>query len=1115
MDSLGMLSPQDKTLARAAPEGCSSTDTVATRHRSDGFPPTVKTCGRVIFSFVLLVSFLTAGAESGVCATPRANNTGAAEQLIAEADDLSDEWAEGSLRKALTKFDLASRILSGSGDLRRAAIILMKAGEVSVSLGEYREALERYRRAINAAKTGGANLEASEALSETGRLYSLLGDNEKAQTAVVQALEFFSPANQKNQSSSFIAGRARALGNFAEVQYSRGNLLKASENFTQALDLLAGVGDTVGQARAHRFLAYIAGSLGEPDKVSGEISTALALYRATNHKRGEGLCLSTQGTLHSLKRDEEQAIKFQTEAGNIFRGIGDRPSEGITLMGLGQAYEDLSDYQTALEKYREALRLFRASDSFDFASVAVFKVAKTYRQLGDTARALITYEECLKLSRAAKKTRTEANALNEVALIYASQGNRDKTVAQYRRVLSFYAAIGDRRGQATALDNLGDAYRQFGEKGNALASYKQALPLSEQAGDTGILISTLYNLARASRDAGQLDESLRYVKRSIGLIEELRANVASPDYRASYFAGELRNYQLQIDVLMQLDRQRPGAGLSVQAFLASENARARSLIDLVVESHADLRPEALPERLQRERELQGLLRAQAQYEMDLKGKGNSEIESDQVKREIDKLQSEYEQLEGELRDRNSAFFTLTKTALDLPQVQTQLDENTILLEYSLGDERSYLWAVTRDSLRSYELPARKVIETAGIEIYKTLTARQEFGGKADGSYQRQVEAADARYEEQARHLSAMLVGPIAKDLGAKRLVIVTEGVLQSIPFDALPIPDTGLGGPSSGVPLLANHEIVMLPSFSTLAAIRRSPRPLGSANRIVAVLADPVFTASDDRVKNGSESNIARADSKQTESSPSLPDYQSFLRNGGSMRLAHASEEADTIMQNVPRGAGLVAKGFEANRERATSSLLGQYQIVHFATHSFLNSQHPELSGVVLSRVSRDGSEVDGFLGLQEIYRLKLSSDLVVLSACDTALGKDVSGEGLVGLTHAFISAGSKSVVASLWKVDDRATSALMAEFYGAMLQDGLTPAAALRRAKEKIRQQQNWSAPYFWAGFVLEGEYKDPIAIKTNSWPTVAIAMPVALGLISSAYFFIRKRRARRQSSA
>jgi CHAT domain-containing protein/Tfp pilus assembly protein PilF len=1068
---------------------------------------------------ILVCGALLLLGASAYSATTRGGKPEVAEGLIVEANGLRVDWTEASLRKALANYDEAARGLLASGERRSGVIALMKAGEVSVLLGEYREALDRYRRASIAANAAHADLEATQALSETGRLYSLLGDTEKAKTAVTEALEFFTSSNQKTPTTEVKTAQARALSNLAEVQYSSGNLLKASENFRRARDLFVEVSDKVGEARTHLFLGYVAGSLGEADVAPGEIAKALALYRAADNKSGEGLCLTALGISYSQNREADQAIKLHTEARDIFRLIGDRQSEGITLMGMGQVYDFLNDYQTALEKYQEALRLFQAKGNVDFASVAMCTTARVYRLSGDNDRALSVYQDCLKLSHAAKKTRTEANALSELALVYAAQGKRDKTLAQYRKALKFYAAIGDRRRQAKALNNLGDFYSRIGERANARALYEQAQPLGEQAGDQGVVISTLYNLARVSRDAGDLDDSLSYIKRSIELIEQLRANVTSPDYRTTYFSGVLRNYELEIDVLMQLDRQRPGRGLASQAFLASENARARSLIDLVIESRADIRQGVSPGLLQRERELQGLIRSQAQYQMDLKVKGNADAESDEVRRGIEELKTRYEQLESQLRDGSRLSNLTRKAPLDLQQIQSQLDENTILLEYTLGDERSYLWAVTRNSLGSYELPARNQLEDAARETYKALTARQEFEEKADGSYQQGVEAADASYEIKAATLSRLLLGPITNQLGTKRLIVVTEGVLQSIPFDALPVlPSDAMSGPGvtgDSVPLIASHEVIVLPSFSTLTTIRENARNGKSPDRIVAVLADPVFTASDDRVVSGNEANIARADFNQADNSPALRDFPSLLRNGSTMRLVHASEEADTIMSTVPRGAGIVAKGFDANRETATNSLVGQYQIVHFATHSFLNSQHPELSGVVLSRVNRDGSSTDGFIGLQDIYRLNLSANLVVLSACDTALGKDIEGEGLVGLAHAFMSAGSKSVVASLWKVDDRATAALMAEFYRAMLRDGLPPAAALRTAKQKIRQQKMWSAPYYWAGFVLEGEYKDPIVVRNSSWRSVAIAVPLALVLTSSAFVVVRKRRNRRKRGA
>jgi len=1056
---------------------------------------------------VLVCLFLPAVAQSA----PAAPDVETVEKLITEANSARSEWREASLWKALSNYDLAAEIFLRLHRHQRASNALMEAGAVEFSLGQYRAALERYHRSWLEAKAARDDLQTALALSETGRMYSLLGDNGKAQTACAQAREFFEGKASKDPSTNFQTAYARALKNSAEVQYSEGNLLMASQNFRRALDLFVKAKDEDREAGARLFLGYIAGSLGDPTTASAEISHALTIYRSVGDKSGEGMCLTALGIASSLNREIEHALKLHSEAREIFQKIGDRQSEGVVLNGWGQAFEDLSNYQAALEKYREAFQLFEANGSLDFVPVVMFKIARTRRIMGDNDGAIAAYQQCFKLSRAARKTRTEANALNDLALMYAARQDRQNTIAQYRRILKFYESNRDRRSRVVALNNLADFYLRIGENTNALRTYQQSLSLSDGLSDKPVKAATLYGLALTTRNSGRLDESLSYLRRSVDLIEGLRANVASPDYRTSYFAGVRSYYELEIDVLMQLERKRPGEGFATQAFLANENARARSLIDLVIEAGSDVRQNVTPQMLQRERELRALLRTQAQYEMDLESKGSSE--ADEVKKQIAELRNQYEQLEGDLREQNPRSTAVVKNGLELSEIQRQLDENTVLLEYSLGDDRSYLWMVTRDSLRSYELPPRKNLEALALESYKALTARQEFDGRTDAGYQHEVEGADALFEKNAASLGDMLLGAVASELGTKRLLIVAQGPLQFIPFDALPIPnDTSENSATnSRVRLIERHEVVMLPSFATLAAIRSGTRPVGSPDKVVAVLADPVFTSGDDRVAHQNDASVAAVDLNAAKTFPALREFGNLTRAGGTLRLIHAAEEADTIVNTVPRGAALVAKGFEANRETATGPVIGQYQIVHFATHSFLNSVHPELSGVVLSRVNRDGSSADGFIGLADIYHMHLTANLVVLSACDTALGKEVKGEGLVGLTHAFMSAGARGVVASLWKVDDRATAALMSEFYRAMLQDGLPPAAALRTAKEKIRGQKTWSAPYYWAGFVLQGEYKDPIAIRNHTWRSAMIFFALALGFILSVFLILRQRRNRR----
>ncbi|MDX6443924.1 MAG: hypothetical protein QOH71_998 [Blastocatellia bacterium] len=1046
--------------------------------------------------------------------------TGVAQRLAENASMLRVDWTEKSLRQAIHKYDDAEAIWFSLHDSRKAATATMEAGEVCLLLGEYREALKRYRKAAEREKSTGDRLGQSEALSESGRLYSYLGDNVKAKTYVIEALKILAFDRQIDRAADMKKAYAEELSSLGEVNYSKGDLLKSSKQFEEALSLFKEIADRTGAARAHLFIGYIAGGLGDAEKAATELSQALALYRAIANRSGEGLALTALGLWHSLNRDEEHAIGMHREAIDIFRGIGDRQSEAIALNGLGQAYENLTEYATALDNYRDALRLFQGNHNLDLASVSTCNVARSYRLSGDIDESLDYYQQCFKLTRAAGKVRTEANALNNVAVIYATQGNRDKTVRQYRKILKFYSNMSDRERQATAWNNLGDFYLRIGERQSAVSSYKEALALCEKAGDKGVLISSLYNLARAQRDLGELGLALANIKDSVRIIEELRANVSSPDFRSSYFSGVRRNYDLYIDILMKLDRQRPGQGFAVAGLIVSETARARSLVDVLTEAHGDIRQGAAPELLMQEREVGALLRSQAQYQMELSMTGKDPAETKEVEGQINELRNEYREIEAQLRDENSRTLALTRpAALSLEQIQGELrDGDTILLEYALGDEQSYLWIVTADSVRSYGLPPRATLEDAGREVYKLLTARQAIDTKTDGTYQARVETADSSYHRKALALSQMLLGPVAEQLGTKRLIVVTEGVLQYVPLDPLPAPlpatpasiNQAVATFSDDLqPLIATHEIVTLPSVSTLAAIRQEKHRIGSGNKIVAVLADPVFSSSDDRVQTGPPGSIVVSSASEKTARPAVRGLDGLVR-GGPLRLLHASEEADAIVATMPRGTVKVAKAFDASRETAMSSFVSEYQIIHFATHGFFNSDHPELSGIVLSMVKPDGSKTDGFMPLQDICRLNLSAQLVVLSACETGLGKDIKGEGLMSLTRGFMYAGSQTVVTSLWKVDDRATAELMKDFYQSMLQTGMTPAAALRSAKQRIRQQTAWSAPYFWAGFVLQGEYKATIVVDRGSGLRTSLTIAITIVLISFGLTILQRRRRR-----
>ncbi len=286
-------------------------------------------------------------------------------------------------------------------------------------------------------------------------------------------------------------------------------------------------------------------------------------------------------------------------------------------------------------------------------------------------------------------------------------------------------------------------------------------------------------------------------------------------------------------------------------------------------------------------------------------------------------------------------------------------------------------------------------------------------------------------------LSRMLLGPVADRLaGKQRLVVVADGALHYLPFAALTEP----GGSSF---LILRHEIVSLPSASVLPLLRSSRQSPARATAGIAILADPVFDVHDPRV-----ARLAPPAGGQPEASRSAA--------GASVlsRLPSTRSEADAIAALGAPGQVVELLGFEASRANVLSGRLAPYRIVHFATHGLIDSRIPRLSGLVLSQVDAAGHPQDGFLGLGDVYNLRLGADLVVLSGCETALGREIRGEGLVGLTQGFLYAGASRLLASLWPVRDRATAELMTQFYRSTLHQGLPPAAAsaLRPARPPRR---------------------------------------------------------------
>ncbi|MEG4268559.1 tetratricopeptide repeat protein, partial [Microcoleus sp. Pol12A4] len=421
----------------------------------------------------------------------------------------------------------------------------------------------------------------------------------------------------------------------------------------------------------------------------------------------------------------------------------------------------------------------------------------------------------------------EALTLNNIGNIYSDLGEKQKALEYYSQSLPLSRATGNRYGEATTLNNIGFVYSELGEKQKALEYYSQSLPLSRATGDRAGEATIFSNIAYTKRDLNNLPEALNDIESSLKIIENLRTKIASPELRSSYFATVQNYYEFYIDLLMQLHKTNPKSGYDTKALEASERSRARSLLELLFESNANIREGISPDLLQQEKSLQQQLDTIEKQRIEAVSTPNP----NQTKiAEIDKqrlaLLEQYQQLQTKIRTASPRYAALTQPQpLTLPEIQKQiLDENTILLQYSLGTNRSYLWVVTSTRVTSSELPKRADIETTAKEFLETITS------PIQRDIPQQVAQASA-------NLGQVILQPVAAQLGNKRLLIVPDGVLHYTPFQALTLAQTA--GQNTNVPLIASHEIITLPSASTLAILRQNYGDRKPPSRNLAILADP------------------------------------------------------------------------------------------------------------------------------------------------------------------------------------------------------------------------------------------------------------------------------------
>ncbi len=848
--------------------------------------------------------------------------------------------------------------------------------------------------------------------------------------------------------------------------------------------LAKALGDQRLEGRLETFLGGDYDVLGDPAKSLEHYDHALSLARLTGERDTEASALNNIGKIANDAAEWQKATEYYLQALPLFRSLRNQRTEGLTLNNLGVAYSMMGEQEKARDFLQQSLSLLRASGDKNAESLTLSNIGNAYSQSEDYEAALKFYDQAQVIQRQTGNRAQEAETLDLIGVTYSEMGQQQKALPYHDQSLKIQRETGNVRREGIALRNLGHVFALLGQTDQALEELNKALSIFRRIGDLNSAAVALEDSARAQGAKGNLSEARKNIEESLASIETVRARSGSQQLRASYRASRETAYELYVDLLMQLDSKDPGKGHDAEALQASERGRARSLTEMLNETHVDIRQGVSGDLVKREHELSQSFNAKAQRQMQLTAQKGNQQEIETLKKEISGLEDQYQQMQVAIRKASPAYAALTQPQpLGLKEIQAQLDQGTMLLEYSLGEERSYVWAVTEDSLKAYELPKREQIEKAARRVHELLTARSQ--SKVENAQQKQERIAetDSQLLDAMKALSQIVLGPLGVELRAKRLVVVADGALQYVPFAALSVASgqssvaernrTNNVPIASYRPLIQDHEIVSLPSASALAIQRQGLAHRKPAPNAVAVLADPVFSTTDERLG----AQVKSAGTKRAQGdSPLNTRLIEHLADGSGLtirRLKFTRQEADQILAEAPRAKSFRAIDFKASRAIATGGELSKYQYVHFATHGYIDSEHPDLSAIVLSLVDEAGQPEDGFLRANEIYNLKLPAELVVLSACETGLGKDFKGEGLVGLTQGFMYAGARRVVVSLWSVNDKATAELMARFYRGMLRENKSPAAALRTAQMEMSRQKQWQSPYYWAAFVLEGEWK------------------------------------------
>lgn len=979
---------------------------------------------------------------------------------------------------ALISYEAARAAVRGVDDPTMTAWALLGLGGAYADAGRAREAERTLSESRDIARAADDTPGESAALVRLGRLLAASGQPVRARQVLGEALAL-------RERMGDVPGQAEAHVELGGVGTSQSDFPMARAALAAALARARESRDRRSEADALNIRGVISASQGDTELAIGSYRDALALRRTIDDAAGIAQTTNNLGVLYNSLGESRTALTYYEEALGVRRRLGAPQSVANTLHNLGVALANLGQHERALTLWDEALALWQRTSGRRGEAFTLQAMGQSAAKLGEPLRAIALFDRALAAWKDVGDVRGEAQTLLAVAPLQARQRQRDRAIATFDRALTLARSADLKREVGLALLGSATLSRQGGEPDRALDQALEALGLLQaigerrEAGRAWIEIGTVhrgrgrlaesrsalaagvvelqavedrteeaaahFQLALTAEEEAQADESVREARAALDLIESARADLSAERLRLSLFASRREYYEGTLALLVRLHRRQPGGGFAARAFEVGERMRARMLLDLIA---ADA-PEAGDSRSPLGRELgllEELVTAKAARLTRLLSVSTPNAgQAGSARRELDDLLRRLDSVRG--RSRRDELGTLARAeVLDWDRtLALSRETDATLIEYVVTEDAGYAWVVSPASNAWFEVPGRRTLEPLVNALHRTMAEPAAAMSALPGAMTsaRESSVAARGFDEAARALAAAVLTPVWPAIrSSTRAVIVADGLLQAVPFAALPVP-------GSSRPLVSHMAVAFWPSASVGGALIDRARSRAAPSRRVAVFADPVFTRADARMGE------RRATGDDVAAAPP--------------RLHFSGTEARAIASAAP-GRARVWSGFEATREQVFSADLASFGIVHFATHAWLDDERPQLSAIELSRVDARGRALDGSVRLLDVPNLALNSRLVVLSGCRTALGRPVVGEGMIGFAREFLNAGATAILASLWDVDDRATAALMSHFYDALLLARASPAAALRTAQTRMRRDPRWQHPADWAGWVLIG---------------------------------------------